>query len=311
VLQRYAGVLAARRMANAASQARSAAAQFLKTTRALEAKGMALKSDELTARSHLAHARTAEQAARAGVANALDAFRTIIGADRDSELEPGAPVDVPAPQGDLAELERQAESGNLGLQALKARLRAGDAMLDAASARNLPRVDLTLRHDWNSDAFALDTPSNTAMLTLSWNIFTSGAQQGATRQARGERNATAAELRDSRDQLRLEVARQLRGMQTAAQRLQTSRDSLNQAREAARLIRLRYAQGLSTLNDMLSAQARLDQARAELIQARYDLLLATGGLRLLLNDISPDVVTVASGIRDIAPATNDIYEDQP
>lgn len=303
VLRRYQGVFAARQMAHAASQAREAAQRFLATTEALEDKGMALQSDVLTARSHLSQARTAEQSAQADVDNALDAFRNVIGAERGSAVLPGAPVDLPAPDGDLAALEQRAASHNLRLQALQAQLHASDANLDAASARNLPRVDLTLRRDWNADAFALDTPSNTALLTLSWDLFTSGSQRGATRQARGQRNAVAAELRDSRAQLRLQVARAVRGMDTAAQQVATHRNTLAQAREAARLIRLRYAQGLSTVNDMLSAQARLDQARAGLIQARYDLLLAKAGLRLLLNDFSPSAVTTADA--------NEINEDAP
>lgn len=303
VLRRYQGVFAARQMARAATQAREAAERFLATTQALENRGMALKSDVLTARAHLAQARTAEQAAHADMANALDAFRSIIGAGAESDIEPGVPVDLPAPVGDLAGLAQRAANHNLRLQALQAELQASDAALDAASARNLPRVDLTLRRDWNADAFALDTPSNTALLTLSWDLFTSGTQQGATRQARGQRNAVAAELRDSRDRLQLQVARAVRGLDTAAERVTTRRNSLDQASEAARLIRLRYAQGLSTLNDMLSAQARLDQARAGLIQARYDLLLAKADLHLLLNDFSPSAVTAA--------AVNEINEDSP
>lgn len=303
VLRCYQGVFAARQMASAATQARDAAERFLATAQALENKGMALKSDVLTARSHLAQARTAEQAARADVANALDAFHSIIGVGPDSDIEPGVPVDLPAPAGDLAELAQRAESQNLRLQTLQAQLHASDAALDAASARNLPRVDLTLRRDWNADAFTLDTPSNTALLTLSWDLFTSGTQQGATRQARGQRNAVAADLRNSRDQLHLQVARAVRGLDTAAARVTTRRNGLAQAREAARLIRLRYAQGLSTLNDMLSAQARLDQARAGLIQARYDLLLAKADLRLLLNDFSPDAVSAATDTTEFTEET--------
>lgn len=287
VLRSYQGVFAARRMAAAARQAAAAAEASLETARALAKRGLALHSDVLTAEANLADAKSAEQAATAGVEDALEDFRVTLGAPRTADLSPAAPVTLPAPAGDLPRLETEAIAQNLTLQSLHAQLKVQGAAVDIAHAGNRPHVDLTLRHDWNADSPALAGSSNTVLVSVSWDLFTFGAQTGAVREAASERRAMAASIRDAEDRVRLDVARRVREMRTAQTREDAGREALRHAAEATRLVKLRYAQGIATLNDVLDAQARLDQARAAVVQASYDALLARAALRLILHDLDP------------------------
>ncbi|MGD8378728.1 MAG: TolC family protein [Gammaproteobacteria bacterium] len=304
VLRTYQGVYAARDMARAAHQARLAAERFVNTAEKLQAQGVALKSDVLTARAHLAAARAEEQAARAGVADAEEAFRVTLGRNRDSDVLPAAPVALAVPEGTLADMEARALGANLNLQAMQSRVEASDAGVDAARAGNWPRVDLMVRRDWNAATPALDAGSNTLVASMTWDLFSSGAQQGSVHQAESRHRAASAALRGARDHVRLGVARGYRAMDTAESRVKAGEEAQNEAAEAARLVNLRYEQGIATLNDVLDAQARLDRARAQLVQARYDDLLARAALRLMLNDLDPAAVNAA-------PATNDNSGESP
>jgi outer membrane protein len=293
VLRTYQGVFAARGIATAARQARVAAEHYLKTAQQQRAQDIALTSDVLTARAHLAGSRADEQAARAAVADAEEAFRVAIGAERDGALVPAAPVSLPKPAGTLADLVAQALRSNRALEASRAQLDVHRAGVDTARARARPRVDLTLRRDWNSDVPALSAPSNTLLASVTWNLFTSGAQQAAVRQAESAERAATAALQAAEDRLRLDVARRYRGLDTADAKVEASEEARQEAEEAARLVGLRYEQGIAKLNDVLAAQARLDKARAGAVQARYDDLLARAGLRLILNDLDPAAVGAA------------------
>lgn len=293
VLQSYQGVFAARDMAQAARQARTAAERYLKTAEQQRAQDLALKSDMLTARANLAGARADEQAARAAVADAEERFRVTIGAERSGTLVPAAPVQLPKPLGSLADMEAQALRSNRQVAALRAQLQARRAGVDTARAANWPQVSLTVRHDWNADTAALRAPSNTVVASVQWNLFSAGAQQAAVHQADSARRAAAAALEATEDGVRLDVARRYRGVGTADAKVTAGEEAGREAAEAARLVDLRYRQGIATLNDVLDAQARLDRARAAAVRARYEALLARGALRLTLNELDPADVSAA------------------
>jgi outer membrane protein len=292
VLQAYAGVQAASALAAAAHQSLNAADADLKTADSLFHQGMVVESDVLLAKARRETARAALSAATASERDQLENFRTLLGAP-DSELEPGAPVAVPLPHGTLAELQNRALSANPQLQALAQQANAGRAATDAASADGWPRLDLTLRHDWNADSLALRAPSNTVMATLSWQLFSSGAQSATVRRAEAEASAAAERYRGAADDTRLAVARAWRAAQSAAATAQASTLAAYQAAEAARLLALRYAQGLATLSQLQDSEARRDAERAQSIESAYRALLARAEVRLLVNELDPAKLAVA------------------
>lgn len=303
VLRSYEGVFAARDMATAAQQARTAAERYLKTAEQQRAQDLALKSDVLTARAHHAGARADEQAARAAVANAEERFRVTIGAERRAGLVPGAAVQVQKPRGSLDEMEARALRANRHIAALRARLEAGRAGVDSARAANWPQVNLTLRHDWNAATPALHAASNTIVASVQWNLFSAGTRQAAVAEAESARRGSAAALRAAEDQVRLDVARRYRAANTADAKVAASEETRREAAEAARLVGLRYRQGIAALSDVLDAQARLDRARADAVQARYDALLTRAELRLTLNELNPAAVHAAPPAPNTANAS--------
>ncbi|MGH8279028.1 MAG: TolC family protein, partial [Gammaproteobacteria bacterium] len=286
VLQAYAGVQAAGALVTAAEQALTASASNLEAAERRLRQGLVIESDVLLAKAHRESARAALAAAQSGEIDQVESFRTLIGAP-DSTLVPGAPVMVSLPQGTLTELQERALRSNPQLQSLAARAAASDDAQGAAAAANWPRVDLTLRHDWNADGLALRAPSNTFMATFSWELFSSGAQSAEVRRAAAEAAAARENYRGSVADTRLAVGRSFRAAQTAALIAEASRTAAAQASEAARLLSLRYAQGLATLAQLQESEAQRDRERARSIESAYQALLARAELRLLVDDLDP------------------------
>lgn len=290
VLQAYAGVQAAAALVTAAQQSLAAADSDLKTAELRFRQGLAIESDTLLARAHSESARAALAAAEAGESDQLESFRTLLGAP-DSTLVPGAAVDVALPTGSLADLQARALAANPELQALAARAVASSDAGRATEAGNWPRVDLTLRHDWNADGLALRAPSNTLMATLSWDLFSSGAQSAAVQRASAEAEEARENYRSALDDTRLAVARVWRAAQTAGIGAQASAAAAAQADEATRLLALRYAQGLATLTQLQASEAVRDRARAQNVESAYRALCARAELRMLLAELGPDALT--------------------
>ena len=55
---------------------------------------------------------------------------------------------------------------------------------------------------------------------------------------------------------------------------------VDQAREAQRLVKKRYENGMANLIELLTAQAQLDKARADLVAARYQQAAQRAELKL-------------------------------
>ncbi len=292
VLRSYNGVAAAEQLLAAAHVAHRAADKNLSSAQALFRRGVVIQSDVLTARAQVQQTGAAEQAARAASEDALDSFRSVIGAASDTHLHPGEPVTLPLPSLDVAALQNLAMQANPQLQALRETVASRAAQRRVAQAANWPRVDLIARHDWNADTPAFRAPSNTVMGVLSWSLFTSGAQTGGVDAATAQWQAAKADLAAAENALRLETSRRYRAVRTAAAQALAARIAVAQAAEAARLLSLRYAQGLSPIDSVLDAQARRDRARAQSVEAAYQAVLARAALLVAIDRLNPDNAVV-------------------
>jgi outer membrane protein len=91
-----------------------------------------------------------------------------------------------------------------------------------------------------------------------------------------------AQLRDARLATRQQLVTQLRALQGAQARARVQQASIAAAEEDLRVQQQRYALGVSTLLDLLTSQAQLNQARQALIQARLDGRIARAQLSALV-----------------------------
>jgi outer membrane protein TolC len=107
-------------------------------------------------------------------------------------------------------------------------------------------------------------------------------------QAQAGRSELAARLRQAEDGVRFQVADAWRRARAAARRVTARRLAIKQATEAQRLVSKRYANGVTTMVEVLAAQAQLDKARADWVAARYREAVQRAALRLAVGKLEAD-----------------------
>lgn len=290
VLADYDGVSVARALNRSALAAEAAAKADYQLTGQLYAQGIVLASDLERAKAHWLELKADARAAKARVQNELEAFRSLIGLPLNAPVTPGLAVSPPPLSLTLEAMRERARIDNPGLIALQERTRALSARLDQAEDRRGPQVNLLLRHDWNAPSPSFRGPSNTIAAVVSWRFFNSGSLRGEIDETRARYRASRDALQAGKRHLDLAISELVRLIAVTHARLRASREASREAAKAQHILRLRYRQGLATLNALIHAQARFARAQANTIRFGYGLILAEAALRTDLDDWNPDAL---------------------
>jgi outer membrane protein len=288
VIQAYQGVHTARAYVNVAQQAEAAAEAYVKTTQNLLNEGVVVRSDLLFAQVNLANVRVNLEEARRSEAAAMDQLHLLLGMPLDQKLEIGPDFTPSALGGSIASLQDEAVATNPGLLAMRNQLDAARAGVKVASADYYPHINAMVRKDWNAPTFHQMASSYTIAGVLSWNIFDMGVTRGAVGRAEASRAELQARLGQAEEGLRAQVADAWRGSAEAESRVSARADAVAHAEEAQRLVAKRYENGVTTMVEVLAAQAQLDKARAEEVAAHYQLTLQRSALRLAVGKLDSD-----------------------
>lgn len=195
-----------------------------------------------------------------------------------NELASDLPVD--ATSGTIDELIAHAETARPDLAAARANVSRAQARIQAARAEGLPSFSATSTFASTTfrGAANVTTQPYSAGVTMHFPLFTGWRTQNDVREARELANAAVENARALEHDVDLQVWTSYYGMQTAAQRVKTSRDLLTAAQQSADVARSRYKAGVGSILDLLTAEASLESARAQEVQARADWFLAMAQL---------------------------------
>jgi outer membrane protein TolC len=117
-----------------------------------------------------------------------------------------------------------------------------------------------------------------AGLAVRWPVFTGFRNTYDVRQAQAQADVARESVRNTEQQVMLQVWTSYYALQTATQRLTTSRDLLTSAQQSADVAQNRYRAGVGSILDVLTAEAALENARAQEVQARADWFLSVAQL---------------------------------
>lgn len=280
VLMAYQGVHAARAYVQVAKEAIAAAEEYVRITERMHQQGMAVKSDVLSAQVNLEEVKLKLTEAQNAEATALDQLHMLLGKPLSEPLDVAEPVMPTLLAGDPDTLRAQALDNHFGLRALRAQTDAAGAAAEAARAGKRPQFNVMLRQDWNGEQTGFDASSYTVAGVLSWTAFDGGSSQAAVDRAEQVRAEQAARLRQAGDGVAYQVGEARRRAIEAEDKAKARELVVDQAREAQRLVKKRYENGMATLIELLSAQAQLDKARADLVAARYEQAVQRADLKL-------------------------------
>jgi len=290
VLRAYEGVHTARAYRDVAKQGRLAAEDYVKTINSLVKGGVAVKSDLLSAQVHLEDVKVQQTQAENAVAQALDQLHLLLGMTLAEPLDVAGSVEVRPLEGNLAEYQVEALKSNPGLAALRNQMDAAQAAVKVARAGKHPQAGLMARFDTNDDTLGFDAHSYTVGGQLSWQLFDGGATDGAIQRAQASRDELAAKLNKAENGIAYQVVDAWRRADEAQGRVMARELAVSQAEEAQRIVQKRYASGVTTITELLAAQAQLDKTRADLVAARYELKVQRANARLATGRLQPDLL---------------------
>jgi outer membrane protein len=288
VLRAYEGVRTARAYVDVARQGRIAAESYVKTIGNLYRGGVTVKSDLLSAQVHLEDAKVQQMQAENAAQQALDQLHLVLGMPLAAPLDVAGGVEVRPLAGTLSDYQAEALKSNPGLAALRNQLEAAQAAVKVARAGKYPQAGLLARFDTNDSSLGFDAHSYTVGGQVAWQFFDGGVTNGAIQRAQLSRQELAAKLRQAENGMAYQVADAWRRAAEAQQRVMARELAVSQAEEAQRIVEKRYASGVTTVTELLAAQAQLDKARADLVAARYELKVQRASARLAVGRLQPD-----------------------
>lgn len=275
----YAGWLLAREQVDIVEAALAAARAHMRLAENRHAAGLSAKSDLLRARVRAADLEQQRLDAESRRETAHAALAAAMGLRRGM---PGPPADtLPG----LAEewLRRSAEPvdewlararthrpelAELALQEEMARER-----VERARAGHLPRLELVGDLQAHSEDLGGSGEHYAFGALVHLPLFSGFAVSASVSEAYARLRQAQAERRRIEDRALLEVRRAHAAAESAARRVGVAAAAVSEAEEALRITSERYAAGLVTMADLLSAEASLQDARRLHLQARHDLVL--------------------------------------
>ncbi len=254
----------------------------------------------------------AEERHRAGVATIADVLqaRTVVSQnelnlqDAQGQVQiirgalataVGVPASVPVDVGELPqelpldmvkksvdELIAKAVTQRPDLAAARFRALAAESHIQSVLAEGLPTLTLDAlgNRTFYTRASSPDPFSTNyaGLITLRIPVFTGFDTVYKTQKAREQAELAKASAERVADEVILSVWASYYAVQTSTQRVNTSRDLLASATQAAEVNRGRYKAGVGSILDLLTTEGQLADARAEEVQARSLWFLAMAQL---------------------------------
>ena len=291
VVQAYAGIDAADAFVKVTRQAIEAAQSYRDLSKKMFAQGVVSKSDLLKAEVNLGDVTLRHQQALDQRANALDALRIVTGVPASESLQINQQVAIAPVDMSLTQAREAALAHNPQMTAIGRQIDAAQAGVTAARSVYKPQFNLMAQQDWNSSTLGLKNDSYTVGGVLSWQVLDFGARAGQVDRAVAGLSQAQAQQQVAGNQLANQVGEIWRAATLAEQRLAVKKLAISQSEEATRLENLRYAQGLSTMTNLLQTQAELDKARAEYVSAQFEVITQRAALLLATGSLTPERIS--------------------
>jgi outer membrane protein TolC len=214
----------------------------------------------------------------------------LMGLSLDTPLELIKGSGVTIFDGDLATAKVRALENNAQLRALRMQADSTGAALDGAKAAYLPTVGLMARQDWNDNNVALNNSSYTIAGVLNWTLTDFGVTKATVERARATQSEMNAKVKKAEQEVVFKVSESYKKAAEAQNRVSSLQLNVEQAEEAARLVRQRHEGGVATITEVLVAETQLLKAKADLIAARQEVNVQRATLRVLIGELDENFI---------------------
>ncbi|HYS78050.1 MAG TPA: TolC family protein [Candidatus Dormibacteraeota bacterium] len=244
--------------------------------------GLSTVIDILQARTALSQAQLSHETVQGQIQTIHGVLATALGLPADTAFEVEIPEqEIPLQQG-TEEIERLIAAAQVrrpDLAAARSLVLKTEAHVRQVKSLDRPLLSTSLNAgriyyapDYNyQDVYG-------AALTLTVPIFNGLTYQYNVFKAEADAETERARLDSLQQQVIFQVWSGYYNQRTATQRVATSRDLLESARQSYEAISARYRAGVGSILDLLTAEAALESARAQEAGARTDWFLAVAQL---------------------------------
>jgi TolC family type I secretion outer membrane protein len=141
-----------------------------------------------------------------------------------------------------------------------------------AKSGNRPTVSVGASNGWSDSGYIFGSESKNWGITgtVSYSLWDGGATNAKIKQAKENLLSARETEQQTRESVQLAVKQAYLDIRSAAQRVEATQTSIDQAEESFKIARVRYQAGVGINLDVLDAQLSLNEAQTNHIQALYD-----------------------------------------
>ena len=242
--------------------------------------GMIQKSEILYVDVRLSEIDSQIQIAKSNIKNASDYLYFLLNENSNGKiLKPTEPLKY---QEGLISEDLRLNIHRKDLEAYNKSLEAYKWLIKSSKSKFLPRLNAFGSWEIYDNKFAqFDANGYLVGLQLSWNIFDGLKSKSESEKYKSEVSKTQAELLQYTKQSELELSKASRAVQDANSKIIFTQKAWEQSKEAYRIRKNRYEQGLEKSADLLSAETLMSQKELEYQQAIFEYNTAFAYLEFL------------------------------
>jgi Outer membrane protein len=245
--------------------------------------GVATISDVLQARTQVSQAQLALEGTRGQIQTVRGELAIALGVRPDAQFDTKGELPEKLPLEQVSQtidaLIKEAWEKRPDLASSRAEAEAALAHTRSIKGEGLPTIVSTgsaqnvhyLNPNFTANNYSVG-------LAVRFPLFTGFRHTNDVRQAQADAEAARSRTKSLQQQVALQVWTSYFNLRTSAERVQTSNDLLASAQQAYEATFGRYRAGVGNIQEVLSSQSALENARAQQIQAKTDWLLSLAQL---------------------------------
>ncbi|RTY39487.1 TolC family protein [Chlorobium phaeovibrioides] len=238
--------------------------------------GMLPKSDKLSTEVRLAELREQKMMLEDGAKNAVDALSVLLDLEEGVQVEPTGALAVDAEIPSFADVAVEGDRSDL--RAMETYRELAEKQGDMARAGRIPRLNAFARADNHTADFDTDGSSWMVGMSLEWKIFDGMAISGKVQEAKAREREARYSYDAAKSNSVAEVARAIRSMRTAKERVGVAGQALEEAKVSLDYIGGQYRTGKAMTFELLMREGAYTYAMMRLNQAKFDYCVAKSEL---------------------------------
>ena len=244
--------------------------------------GIIQKSEVLYMDVRLKEIENQIQFAKSNVKNASDYLYFLL--DENYQNKVLKPTESLEYQENMVENNPTLNINRKDLQAYQKSLEAYDLMIKSSKAKFLPKLNAFGSFEMYDNKIAqFDANGYLAGIQLSWNVFDGLKAKSEQEKYKAELSKAQTEIQQYQKQSELELNKTSRQVQDAENKVNLTKLAWEQSKEAYRIRKNRYDQGLEKSADLLTSETQMSQKELEHIQAIFEYNTALEYYKFLKN----------------------------